>query len=460
MGENGAGKSTLGKILAGLITPDSGEIYLFGEQVHFRNPIDACNAGVSIVHQELIAFENLTVEENLAMESMPNIGPFVNFGQMRKDAKQWLENVHSNIDPATRLGDLPISQQQVVLIAGAVARGAKVVIFDESTSSLSNREAEVLFDQIRRLKASGVTCIYVSHRMEEIFLLCDTVSVLRDGKHVGTKSISELDRGSLVQMMIGRAIEESSHAPAAVGDTKLEVANYTSPGKFHDVNFSVKAGEIVGFAGLVGSGRSEIATAIFGLDRDALGTLKLNGEEIKPKSPIQMMGHKLGLVPEDRKRQGLVLMMNSRENITLPTLKEDATLGWVNKKREREVAQTFFQKLRVKAPSTESDTLGLSGGNQQKLVLAKWLAAHCDVLILDEPTRGVDVGAKSEIHDLIRGLAHEGKAVIVISSELPEVLGLATRILVVRDGTIVGEVNAKDATEESLLRLMTGVAAA
>jgi ABC-type sugar transport system ATPase subunit len=391
---------------------------------------------------------------------MPNIGPFVNFSQMRKDATEWLQNVHSNIDPATKLGDLPISQQQVVLIAGAVARGAKVVIFDESTSSLSNREAEVLFDQIKQLKSSGVTCIYVSHRMEEIFHLCDTVSVLRDGKHIGTKPISELDRGSLVQMMIGRAIAESTHEPAPVGETKLEVTNYASPGKFHDVNFTVKAGEIVGFAGLVGSGRSEIATAIFGLDKEAHGTLKLNGETIRPKSPIQMMGHKLGLVPEDRKRQGLVLIMNSRENITLPTLPEDATFGWVNKKKEREVATTFFQKLRVKAPSTESDTLGLSGGNQQKLVLAKWLAAHCDVLILDEPTRGVDVGAKSEIHDLIRDLAREGKAVIVISSELPEVLGLATRILVVRDGTIVGEIPAREATEEGLLRLMTGVAAA
>lgn len=460
VGENGAGKSTLGKILAGLITPDSGEIYFFGEQVHFRNPVDAVNAGVSIVHQELIAFENLTVEENLAMESIPNIGPFVNFTQMRKDATEWLTNVHSNIDPATKLGDLPISQQQVVLIAGAVARGAKVVIFDESTSSLSNREAEVLFDQIGHLKAAGVTCIYVSHRMEEIFRLCDTVSVLRDGKHIGTKPISELNRESLVQMMIGRAISAKSFEAAAVGETKLEVENYSSPGKFHDVSFSVKAGEIVGFAGLVGSGRSEIATAIFGLDKASHGTLKLKGELVKPKNPIQMMRHKLGLVPEDRKRQGLVLIMNSRENITLPTLPEDSTLGWVNKKKEKAVAATFFQKLRVKAPSTEAETLGLSGGNQQKLVLAKWLAAQCDVLILDEPTRGVDVGAKSEIHDLIRDLAHEGKAVIVISSELPEVLGLATRILVVRDGTIVGEVSAKDATEESLLRLMTGVTAA
>ncbi len=459
MGENGAGKSTLGKTLAGLIQPDSGSIILFGKEVHLRNPIDAVRAGVSIVHQELIAFENLTVEENLAMESIPHIGPFVNFSAMRSDAQSWLDNVHSKIDPAARLGDLPTSQQQVVLIAGAVARGAKVVIFDEATSSLSNREAEVLFDQIERLKSSGVTCIYVSHRMDEIFRLCDTVSVLRDGKLVGTKPASELDREKLVQMMIGRVIEHTDREAAPTGEVQLEVKGLSSPQKFHDVSFALRAGEILGFAGLVGSGRSEIAEALFGLDRHARGDIKLKGKPVQPRNPAQMMDLGLGLVPEDRKRQGLVLIMNSRENITLPTLPEDATLGWVNSRKEISVAKKFFEKLRVKAPSTESDTLGLSGGNQQKLVLAKWLAAECDVLILDEPTRGVDVGAKAEIHDLIRDLAHEGKAVIVISSELPEVLGISTRILVVREGTIVGEIDGKAATEGSVLRLMTGVSA-
>ncbi len=460
MGENGAGKSTLGKILAGLIPCNSGEIYLFGRQVKFHSPIDAAKAGLSIVHQELVAFDNMTVEENLAMESMPHVGPFVNFSAMRADAMAWLEAVKANIDPGARLGDLPTSQQQVVLIAGAVARGAKVVIFDEATSSLSNREAEVLFDQIEQLKSKGVTCIYVSHRMDEIFRLCDTVSVLRDGKHVGTKRTADIDREQLVQMMIGRAIEHTDRAWAPHGEVQLEVSGLSSPGKFQNVSFSLKAGEILGFAGLVGSGRSEIAEALFGLDKQARGQITLKGNRVYPKTPSQMMKLGLGLVPEDRKRQGLVLIMNSRENITLPTLSDDAVLGWVNSRKEQSVAKKFFEMLRVKAPSTEADTLGLSGGNQQKLVLAKWLAAECDVLILDEPTRGVDVGAKAEIHDLIRDLAEAGKAVIVISSELPEVLIMSTRILVVKDGAIVGEVEAKGATEESVLRLMTGVVAA
>lgn len=460
MGENGAGKSTLGKILAGLIAADSGDIFLFGRHVHFRDPIEATKAGVSIVHQELIVFDNMTVEENLAMESIPSFGPFVDFRKMRKTALEWLDNVHARIDPGARLGDLPISLQQLVLIAGAVARGAKVVIFDEPTSSLSSRETEILFEQIDRLKAVGVTCIYVSHRMDEIFRLCDAVSVLRDGRHVGTKAIGEVTRDGLVSMMIGRHIETKTYDRAMPGDLQLEVENLTSPGKFRNVSFKVRQGEIVGFAGLVGSGRSEIAGALFGLDREARGTIRLKGEHIVPKNPVQMMRLGLGLVPEDRKRQGLVLGMNSRENITLPTLPEDAFLGWVNGRKERKVAETYFKLLRVKAPTTEAETLGLSGGNQQKLVLAKWLAAHCDVLILDEPTRGVDVGAKAEIHDLIRDLAREGKAVLVISSELPEVLGISSRILVVKDGELVGEVDAGAATEESVLRLMTGVVSA
>jgi len=459
MGENGAGKSTLGKILGGLIQPDGGEVKLFGETVHFHSPIDASRAGISIVHQELIAFENLTVEENLSMESMPSHGPFVDFKQMRERAKEWLANVHAPINPAAKFGDLSTSHQQLVLIAGALARGAKVVIFDEPTSSLSQRETETLFEQIERLKQSGVTCIYISHRMDEIFRLCDAVSVLRDGKHVGTKPAKELDKDSLVRMMIGRDIEFAPWNAPAPGATLLEVSNLTSKGKFENVNFDVKAGEILGFAGLVGSGRSEIVQAIFGLDRNAIGEIKIHGQRVIPKSPSQMMKHRIGLVPEDRKRQGLVMALNARENVTLPTLSNYATAGWVKARNERKVAEGMFSKLRVKERNTEAETLGLSGGNQQKLVLAKWLAAQCDVLILDEPTRGVDVGAKAEIHDLIRQLANEGKAVIVISSELPEVLGIATRIIVLREGHIRGELPGREANEEKVARLMTGVGA-
>lgn len=457
MGENGAGKSTLGKILAGLIQPDSGDVLLFGEHVRLRNPVEATKAGVSIVHQELIAFDNLTVEENLAMEAMPAKGPFVDFGKMRQTAQQWLENVHATIDPSARFGELPTSQQQLVLIAGAVAKGAKVVVFDEPTSSLSKREAEVLFEQIDRLKAAGVTCIYVSHRMEEIFRLCDTVSVLRDGQHIGTCATSEVTRDELVKMMIGRHLDMLAHEEFARGEVQLEVSELSSAGKFSDVSFSLRAGEIVGLAGLVGSGRSEIAEAIFGLDAAATGMVAVRGDKVPLGKSTRMMELGVGLVPEDRKRQGLVLSMNSRENITLPTLQNQAVLGWVSGAKETAVARDYFAKLRVKAPTVEASSLGLSGGNQQKLVLAKWLAAHCSILLLDEPTRGVDVGAKAEIHEIIRSLAREGKAVLVISSELPELLALATRILVVREGKICGELMGSEADEEKVVRLMTGI---
>lgn len=459
MGENGAGKSTLGKIICGLIQPDSGEMLLEGRPVHFSGPQQAIKAGVSIVHQELVFCENLSVAENLCLDDLPHKGIFLDRSEMRKRAIKWLEAIEADVNPDQRLGELPISKQQLVQIAGAVGRGAKVLIFDEPTSSLSLKESQVLFDQIRQLLAKGVTCIYVSHRMDEIFELCDTVTVLRDGKVVGTKPVAELDRDSLVRMMIGRDIEvptvQSEHLD--LGAELLKVAHLSSPGKFEDVNFAVRSGEIVGLAGLVGAGRTEIAEALFGLDSLATGEVELKGKPCARRNPAMAMKAGLGLVPEDRKRQGLVLGMNARENISLPVLKQLARIGFVEGKKERELARRFFDRLRVKAPSLDSATIGLSGGNQQKLVIAKWLAANCDVLILDEPTRGVDVGAKAEIHMLIRQLAAEGKAVLVITSELPELLVLATRILAVRNGRISGELPAKGATEEAVMRLMTGV---
>lgn len=462
MGENGAGKSTLGKIICGLIQPDSGEMLLEGRPVHFSGPQQAIKAGVSIVHQELVFCENLSVAENLCLDDLPHKGIFLDRAEMRKRAIRWLEAIEADVNPDQRLGELPISKQQLVQIAGAVGRGAKVLIFDEPTSSLSLKESQVLFDQIRQLLAKGVTCIYVSHRMDEIFELCDTVTVLRDGKVVGTKPVAELDRDSLVRMMIGRDIEvptvQSEHLD--LGAELLKVAHLSSPGKFEDVNFAVRSGEIVGLAGLVGAGRTEIAEALFGLDSLATGEVELMGKPCARRNPAMAMKAGLGLVPEDRKRLGLVLGMNARENISLPVLKQLARIGFVEGKKERELARRFFDRLRVKAPSLDSATIGLSGGNQQKLVIAKWLAANCDVLILDEPTRGVDVGAKAEIHMLIRQLAAEGKAVLVITSELPELLVLATRILAVRNGRISGELPAKGATEEAVMRLMTGVDAA
>ncbi|MBX7135541.1 MAG: sugar ABC transporter ATP-binding protein [Fimbriimonadaceae bacterium] len=461
MGENGAGKSTLGKIIAGLYQPDSGEIWLDGSLVQFANPLAAMRVGIGMVHQELVFCENLSVAENLCLDSLPASGIFLQRGEMIRRATEWLEALQVQIDPQTPVGDLPIAKQQLIQIAGAVGRGARVIIFDEPTSSLSLFETEMLYGLIRKIRAAGVTCVYVSHRMDEIYELCDTVTVLRDGCLVETRPLAETSRDELVKMMVGRQLEAVDHVAFSpqLGDVALTVEGLSSPDRFENISLSLRRGEILGLAGLVGAGRTEVVEALFGLDPGAVGNVTLLGKEISHPSPSKMLSAGFGLVPEDRKRHGLVLNMNARENISLPTLDRLAQLGWVRMGEERDLAEQYFETLRVKAPNVESGAVGLSGGNQQKLVIAKWLAAHCEVLALDEPTRGVDVGAKAEIHELIRGLALQGKAVIVVSSDLPELLALSTRILVLRNGRIEGEVTREQATEEAVMRLMTGVGA-
>lgn len=458
MGENGAGKSTLGKILAGLYQPDEGEVQLDGQVVRFRGPQDASAAGISIVHQELLFAENLTVAENLCLGDLPRKGIWLDWDAMVERSKRWLDAIGANIDPKQILGELPISKQQLVQIAGGIGRGARVLIFDEPTSSLSQSEALKLLELIRDLRSRGVTCVYVSHRLEEVFAICDSVTVLRDGSVVGTKPMASLDRDELVRMMIGRELASSlsDHEHPPVGDEVLRVEGLTSPGKFEEISFTLRNGEILGFAGLVGAGRTELAHALFGLDPMSDGKVVLHGKEARVAGPMQAMQAGLGLVPEDRKRHGLVLSLTARQNISLPTLDRMASIGWIQQTKERSIAQKFFDRMRVKAPGLDAPTLGLSGGNQQKLVIAKWLAAESDVLLVDEPTRGVDVGAKAEIHNLIRGLAAEGRAVLLISSDLPELLALATRIVVMREGRVVGELPG-GATEEQTMRLMAGV---
>lgn len=456
VGENGAGKSTLGKILAGLYQPDSGEVRVGGKLVHFRGPGDALAQGIGMVHQELLFCENLSVAENLSLGSLPHRGVFVDTGELIRRAKKWLDAIAANIDPRQRLGDLPIGKQQLVQIAGAIGRGAKVLIFDEPTSSLSRAETEKLYELIRDLLSRGVTCIYVSHRLEEIFALCNRVTVLRDGQVVGTEEIADIDRDTLVRMMIGRDLAGVAPSNVNPGHVLLEVDGLSSADKINNVSFRLHEGEILGFAGLVGAGRTEIAQVLFGLDPHAVGRIWVEGNSVIPRSPAHAKKLGLGLVPEDRKRHGLVLAMNARENVSLPSLGALSTAGWIKQSAERALVRKYFDRMRVRAPHLDSATLGLSGGNQQKLVLAKWLATDCRVLIVDEPTRGVDVGAKAEIHMLIQELAAQGKGVLLISSDLPELLGLATRILVFREGKLVGEVQQQDATEEVLMRLMAG----
>jgi ABC-type sugar transport system ATPase subunit len=460
MGENGAGKSTLGKVLAGIHRPDSGAVLIGGKTIALSSPADAARAGVGMVHQELAFCPDLSIAENLAMGSYPRkFGLIVDRAEMRRRAETLLQRIGVWLDVDRTMRSLSTAQEQLVQIASAVGTGAQILIFDEPTSSLSQVDAENLFKLMDQLKARGVTMIYVSHRMPEVFRLCDRLTVLRDGKYVGTLSRQQATEEAVVRMMIGRSIEAyfPQHLSAQPGETILRVEQLSSPGKFRDVSFSVRAGEIVGFAGLVGAGRSEIAKAIFGLDPRANGAVSFGGAPMVLGNIHEAMRRGMALVPEDRKREGLVLMMGGRQNFSLAMLRRLRRLGRIDRRAERSLASQYFERLRVKTPSLEAPVAGLSGGNQQKVALAKWLARDAKLLIVDEPTRGVDVGAKAAIHALIDDLARQGVAVILISSELPELMNLSTRILVMRDGRLAGELPREQISQESVMRLMAGV---
>jgi ABC-type sugar transport system ATPase subunit len=461
MGENGAGKSTLGKILAGIYRADGGAVRIDGQAMHFRSPRDANKAGVGMVHQELAFCPDLSVAENLCMGQYPKRLGLVSRREMRRRAAALLDQIGVSIDVRQSMRTLSTAQEQLVQIASAVGTGARILIFDEPTSSLSEPEAQRLFELIDSLKARGVTMIYVSHRMPEVFRLCDRLSVLRDGRYVGTLDRAEASEDAIVRMMIGRSLETyfPQHLHATPRQTVLSVRDLTSKGKFTNVSFDLRAGEILGFAGLVGSGRSEVCKAVFGLDKFATGNVTLDGQPLPLGNVRTAMRRGIGLVPEDRKRQGLVLMMSGRANTSLAMLDRLKKLvGLLDYGGEKRVTMKYFEQLRVKTPSIRTPVAALSGGNQQKIALAKWLARDCKVLIVDEPTRGVDVGAKAAIHQIIDDLANRGIAIILISSELPEVINLSTRVLVMRHGQLAGEVPRAEATQERVLRLMAGVA--
>ncbi len=462
IGENGAGKSTLGKILAGVQTADGGELKMDGQVIAPANPLAARKLGIAMVHQELAFCPNLSVAENLCLGDLPRRAGFVDRAALRERARAMLATIGSTIDPDTIIGALSTGQEQLVQIAAAVGTGAKVLVMDEPSSSLSASETHELFRLVRELKGRGITLIYVSHRLEELFALCDNITVLRDGRHVSTERIADTNPHRVVTQMIGREllIQTPVHLNRTPGECRLAVEGLASGRKFRDINLEVRAGEIVGVAGIVGAGRSEMVQAIFGLDPEATGKVSVAGKPLPLRSIDAALASGLGLLPEDRKRQGLVLGLNCRENTALAMLPSLSRLGWVRREEERSLAQRFVSRLRVKTPSLETLTAGLSGGNQQKIALAKWLARSCDVLLIDEPTRGVDVGAKAEIYQLLDELACEGKALLVVSSELPELIGLCRRILVMREGHLVGEVARANFSEAALMQLMAGVAAA
>lgn len=459
MGENGAGKSTMGKILAGVYTADSGQLVLRGTPIHPHNPLAARKLGISMVHQELAFCPNLSISENLCLGQFPSRAGWVDRDEMRRRAAAMLSEIGSDLDVDLPIERLTTGQEQIVQIAAAVGTGARIIVMDEPTSSLSAHESEHLFHLIGHLKERRITIIYVSHRMEEIFRLCDHITVLRDGRHVSTAPISSLTPDAVVHQMIGRELAawQPKHLDRALGSPVLEVEGLSSPGKFQDVGFMLHPGEMLGLAGLVGAGRSETAQAIFGLDGEASGIVRVNGTALEPGSVPAALAAGIGLVPEDRKRQGLVLSMNCRENASLAALEQVSSAGWVRPGAEASLVARFAERLRVKTPSWESPIAGLSGGNQQKIALIKWLARQSRILIVDEPTRGVDVGAKAEIHQLLDELACEGIAILLISSELPEIMNLSRRIVVFREGRITGTLQRSEFSQAALLRLMAGV---
>jgi ABC-type sugar transport system ATPase subunit len=461
-GENGAGKSTLGKLLAGIDGPDEGAIEIDGRAVRFHSPAEALAAGVAMVHQELASCSNLSVAENLCLGRLPSRWLMVDRAAMRARAIELLADIAPEIDVTRSMSSLSVAEQQLVQIASAVGSGAHVIVFDEPTSSLSEGEAARLYGLIPKLTAHHAALLYISHRMPEIFRLTDRVTVLRDGTHVATRATRELDERELVQLMIGRRLDRyfPAHVSAPPGEELLSVRDLSCAGKFEAISFSLRAGEVLGLAGLVGAGRSEIAKALFGLDADVTGTVRVGGAAVNIRSARDAMRLGVGLVPEDRKHEGLVLSMSALENVTLPLLETLSSNSLINRRDERTLAQKYFDRLRVKVANVDAPASGLSGGNQQKLVLARWLAAGSRVLILDEPTRGVDVGAKAELHEWIDQLASEGHAILLISSELPELLHLSTRIIVLREGRMAGEIPRESATQELLLRLMAGLRAA
>jgi len=459
IGENGAGKSTLGKILCGIYQPDSGCFEVDGKIQKFHSPLDARRAGIGMVPQELAYCPNLSVAENLSLANLPRRGLLVDKDLIRKRGQSLLKRVGVEYDLNKELGQLSTAEIQMVQIATALASEARIIVMDEPTSSLSRPETENLYQVIEDLQTQGTTIIYISHHMDEIFRICNQVTVLRDGQFIQSLPVAETNEGQLVQLMIGRSLSKyfPIHTKKESGPEIFRVENLNSEGKFSDITFSIKAGEVLGLAGLVGAGRSEIALSIFGLDPQVKGKIYIRGEHIPIDSPRQAMKAGIGLIPEDRKRQGLVLSMSARHNISLSSLSHISRMNFINTNKEQQMVNEYFKRFAIQSPDPDVETANLSGGNQQKIVLAKWLARNCDIIIFDEPTRGVDVGAKAEIHSLIDELACRGNAILLISSEMPEILNLSSRILVLWQGNIIGELNREETTQEKVMQLMAGL---
>ncbi|NLD51372.1 MAG: sugar ABC transporter ATP-binding protein [Clostridiales bacterium] len=454
VGENGAGKSTLIKVLAGIYHPEEGEVYLDGVKTVFRTPNDSQHKGISVVHQEFKMSETLSVAENVFLGNLMYKGRVVDWKGMRVCADKMLRDLGVPMDVDVAVETLSVAQKQMVEICKAINRNCKVLIMDEPSATLTEKEQMLMFDTVRKLKASGVTVIYISHRMEEIFDLCDNVSVLRDGQHIATVPVASVTRDELVSLMVGRTVtNEYPRSSVQPGEVILEGRNITRKGVLHDISFQLRKGEVLGIAGLVGAGRTELARAILGIDKIDSGELLLHGKPVKMDSFRKAIANGLSLVPEDRKTQGLVQIATVSRNINMVNM-DAAAHGFVmDDAKERKISAEYVQKLDISTPSVDTEAQYLSGGNQQKVVIAKWLLEDSEIVILDEPTRGIDVGAKSEIHNLIVSLVEQGKSVLMISSELPEVIGMSDRILVIHEGHLVGELHRGEASQKRIMSL-------
>lgn len=461
LGENGAGKSTLMKILSGIYIPDSGEIRLNGQVVQMDSVSKAIANGVSMIHQELSFIPELTVAENIYVGCEPckKWFPIVDKRKMNQMAQAVFEQLNLRLNPSERMGNLSIAEKQMVEIAKAVSKHSKILVMDEPTSAITDREVERLFAIIEDLKAKGTAIIYISHKLDEIFKICDTITVLRDGHIIDTRAAGDLTEEELVPMLVGREVKEFYFKEQAQqGDVVLQVKDLCREGKFEHVSFSLRKGEILGIAGLMGAGRTEVAETIFGVAKKTSGEVYVKGKKVDIKSPHDAIKLGMGFVPEDRKNLGLNMRGNIRYNLTLTYLKQICVGQYMRTGKEKRVAAELIDRLSVKTANDLNPVDSLSGGNQQKVVIAKWLMGSPDILILDDPTRGIDVGAKAEIHRLMSQLAKEGKAIIMISSEMPEVLGVSDRVVVMREGRINGEFTKDQFDQNVIIKCAMGIA--
>ena len=454
MGENGAGKSTLIKILAGAYFKDEGKIFFDENELTIESPHDSLDLGIKVVHQEISLISGFTVGENIFLENFPaNKLGIVNWKKLYKDSEELFSKIGFNLDPRAIVSDLSISQQQMVEIARAVFQNASIVIMDEPTSSLTPNEIKKLFDVIENLKKNNIAILYVTHKIEEIFQIADEVTVLRDGKHISNRPISETTEEILITDMVGRKVETSFERPTSISEEKvMKVKGISTKAKLNNISFDLSKGEILGFFGLMGAGRTELAKALFGYDQISSGQIELANKNYKKFNTSEMVNNGIGYITEDRKGEGIVKDMNLRENMTLPSLEKFEKLIFINKEKEKRISNEYIEKFEVKTPSCERLITLLSGGNQQKVLLSRWLLRELKIIILDEPTRGVDIGAKTEVLGLINNLAKEGLSVILMTSEMNDLLSLSDRILVMANGEIKKEFSRNKVTQEEIFK--------